>query len=155
MNAPTRVLWTTKLSMQIVMCRQLTTTGLPRALPLTKALRARIRVFLGQGPPVTEDGLAKRPQSAIAACENGCTVARDVLVCRASVPTARCGGRPGFPQILLHAGRPGLQLSTRAVLAPTNNGRPRRPLAIAGWCYGASALHSSTGVRFDAEGAVG
>lgn len=39
--------------MQIVMCRQLTTTGLQHALPLTKALRARIRVYLGQGPAVT------------------------------------------------------------------------------------------------------
>lgn len=27
---------------------------------------------------------------------------------------------------------------------PANNGRPRRRLAIAGWCYGASPLHSST-----------
>ena len=91
--------------------------------PFSEALRARIRVLLGQGPAVTDSSLAKRPQSAIAALRgNGCTGCYGTKVCfdlqRLSVPMVRYGGRPGFPQImlrLLHAGRPGLQLSTRAL----------------------------------------
>lgn len=142
--------------MQIVMCRQLSPRAYNDRLPLSEALRARIRVFLGQGPRVTDSSLAKRPQSAVAALRR--TVVRVVTVFWPAAPqcaNGEGGGRPGFPQMLLHAARPGLQLSTRALADPSNNGRPRGRLAIAGWCYGASPLHSSTGVSFDAKGAVG
>ena len=102
--------------MQIVMCRQLSPRTYSDVLPLSEALRVRIRVFLGQGPTVTDSGLAKRPQSAVAALQRtGVRVLRWFGLCSASVPMVRYGGRPGFPQILLHAGRPGLQLSTRAL----------------------------------------
>jgi hypothetical protein len=104
--------------MQIVMCRQLSPRAYSDVLPLSEALRARIRVFLGQGPTVTDCGLAKRPQSAVAALRRtGVRVLRRFglsSLCSASVPMVRYGGRPGFPQILLHVGRPGLQLSTQA-----------------------------------------
>ena len=121
--------------------------------PFSEALRARIRVLLGQGPAVTDSSLAKRPQSAIAALRgNGCTGCYGTKVCfdlqRLSVPMVRYGGRPGFPQCcccncFMQAVQ-GFSSPHELLADPANNGRPRRRLAIAGWCYGASPLHSST-----------
>jgi hypothetical protein len=148
--------------MLIVMCRQFHHGPTKMCYPLAIPCRLAYVCFSARDQTVTDSGLAKRPQSAIS---RAARTARRVYgwfgLQSLSVPTIedevrrppRVSHKYCFMQAVQGSG--GLQLSTRALVDPTNNGRPRLRLAIAGWCYGASGLHSSAGVGFNAKGAVG